>query len=429
VSSYWLYHGDCVEVMKGWPENSVDAVVCDPPYDLTAAKRTSPPPEGAGPFSRHRMGVNGDHRPSGGFMNKSWDGTGIAFDPATWAEVMRVLKPGGHLLAFGGTRTYHRMVCAIEDAGFEIRDSAHWMYGSGMIKSRNVARDFDRMHCALPGRHYAENLPKGAKARPGDHRCPELPENAEQYGHIGTAIAPGHEPICLARKPMVGTVAENILQYGTGGLNVDGCALGTTDNLNGGAYSGGERPNSMMGCTGEAGGTGSMLEAGSKRLGPDDFEQPDGRRPKNVLLSHAEGCVRTGTRPVKQNGAIALGTNAAESDKSSRVALGDLGARGEWAAHPGEMEAWDCAAGCLVAELDQQAEGSSRYFKTFAPEAPFRYQAKPSRRERDFGCEHLPAKTAGEATGREGGSDGLKSPRAGAGRTGGRGGVRNVHPT
>ena len=391
-------------------------------------------------------------------MNKTWDGTGVAFDPKTWAEVLRVLKPGGHLLSFGGTRTSHRMVCAIEDAGFEIRDSLHWFYGSGMIKSRNVARDIDRMQCVLPGRHYTENLPKGAKARPGDHRCPELPENAEKYGHLGTAVAPGHEPICMARKPMIGTVAKNVLRYGTGGLDVDGCALETADNLNGGAYSGGERPNSMMGCTGEAGGTGSMLEAGSARLDPEDFEQPNGRRPKNVLLSHAEGCVCTGVREVKQNGTIAPGTNAAEGNGSSRVALGDLGARGTWTAHPGEMEAWECADGCPVAELDRQSGvskstkgkprrsqvpgdgwgtvatgaehedsgGASRYFKTFAPEAPFLYQAKPSRYERDFGCEQFPVKTAGEATDREDDTDGLKSPRAGAGRTGG---ARNIHPT
>ena len=480
--NYRLYHGDCVEVMKTWPENSVDAVVCDPPYDLTSAKRTVPPPcvEGS-PFSCHRVGVNDDCKPIGGFMNHEWDGTGVAFDPKTWAEVLRVLKPGGHLLSFGGTRTSHRMVCAIEDAGFEIRDSIRdiystnsafkafvdslneaqlaallravpaessllWMYGSGMIKSLNVARDIDRMQCVLPGRHYTENLPKGAKARLGDHRCPELPENAEKYGHLGTAVAPGHEPICMARKPLIGTVAVNVLRYGTGGLDVDGCLIGTTKEVPGTAG-------------GKARHGGSTFMAMPARDADGDGFDPDiGRRPKNVLLSHADGCVCVGTRPVKQNGTIAPGTAAAEGNGSSRVALGDLGRRGTWKAHPGEMEAWECVEGCPMAELDRQSGvskstkgkprrsqvpgdgwgtvatgaehedsgGASRYYKSFAPEAPFLYQAKPSRYERDFGCEQFPVKTAGEATDREDGTDGLKSPRAGAGRTGG---ARNIHPT
>lgn len=426
--NYWLYHGDCVEVMKTWPENSVDAVVCDPPYDLTAGSWNALP----------RTSGTGQK----GFMNKTWDGTGVAFDPKTWAEVLRVLKPGGHLLSFGGTRTSHRMVCAIEDAGFEIRDSLHWFYGSGMIKSRNVARDIDRMQCVLPGRHYAENLPKGAKARPGDHRCPELPENAEKYGHIGTAVAPGHEPICFARKPMIGTVAKNVLQYGTGGLDVDGCLIGTTK----------EVPGTAGGKARHGGSTSGEMPA--RDADGDGFDPDTGRRPKNVLLSHADGCVCVGTRPVKQNGTIAPGTAAAKNDRSSPVALGDFGSRGAWKAHPGEMEAWECVEGCPVAELDRQSGitrsvaskrvheayegesvtgfirgrsstanqrddigGASRFYKTFAPEAPFLYQAKPSRYERDFGCEQFPVKTAGEATDREDGTDGLKSPRAGAGRT------------
>lgn len=106
----FVEQGDCIEVMKSMPEASVDAIVCDPPYDLTGASG------------------------KGGFMGKKWDAEGIAFDPKTWVEAMRVLKPGGHLIAFGGTRTYHRMACAIEDAGFEIRDCLAWMYGQGFAK-------------------------------------------------------------------------------------------------------------------------------------------------------------------------------------------------------------------------------------------------------------------------------------------------------
>jgi DNA modification methylase len=150
-----LYHGDCREVLKTLPECSVDSVVTDPPYEL-------------------------------GFMGKHWDSTGVANDPAVWAECLRVLKPGGYLLAFSGTRTQHRTVCAIEDAGFEIRDQIGWAYGSGFPKSHNG-----------------------------------------EWG--GTALKPAWEPICMARKPLIGTVAANVLAHGTGALNIDGCRVASGD--------------------------------------------------------------------------------------------------------------------------------------------------------------------------------------------------------
>jgi DNA modification methylase len=108
-----LRHGDCVDLMRAMPDCSVDSIVTDPPYELS-------------------------------FMGKTWDGAGIAYSLDMWREALRVLKPGGHLLAFGGTRTYHRMACAIEDAGFEIRDSIHWVYGSGFPKSLNVGKAIDK---------------------------------------------------------------------------------------------------------------------------------------------------------------------------------------------------------------------------------------------------------------------------------------------
>lgn len=120
--------GDCVEQMRRFPENHFDAIVCDPPYDLTSVSRKDSPRQNdpETPFGRTRLG--GDR---GGFMGKTWDGTGVAFKPETWVAALRVLKPGGHLLAFGGTRTSHRLTCALEDAGFEIRDVLMWLYGSG----------------------------------------------------------------------------------------------------------------------------------------------------------------------------------------------------------------------------------------------------------------------------------------------------------
>ena len=136
-----LFHSDCRDALRALPDNSIDSVPCDPPYELTQANRRVPPPSVEGsPFSRHRVGVNDDNKPVGGFMGKEWDGTGIAHDPDFWAEVFRVLKPGGHVAAFSASRTYHRMACAIEDAGFEIRDSLMFLYGVGFPKSRDIWR-------------------------------------------------------------------------------------------------------------------------------------------------------------------------------------------------------------------------------------------------------------------------------------------------
>ena len=155
-----LHTGDSRQVIRTLPENSVDAIVTDPPYEL-------------------------------GFMGKAWDRSGIANDVKFWDDCLRVLKPGGHLLAFSGSRTYHRMTCAIEDAGFEVRDQMQWVYGSGFPKSLNVGK------------------------------------KTEGWDGWGTALKPAHEPICVARKPLDGTVAENIRKWGVGGVNIDGCRVGT----------------------------------------------------------------------------------------------------------------------------------------------------------------------------------------------------------
>jgi site-specific DNA-methyltransferase (adenine-specific) len=150
-----LLKGDCIERLKEMSDCSIDSIVTDPPYEL-------------------------------GFMGKGWDASGIAYSVELWTEALRVLKPGGHLLAFGGTRTYHRMAVAIEDAGFEIRDSIHWIYGSGFPKSLNLKNEWQGW---------------------------------------GTALKPSHEPIVIARKPLEGIVANNVLTYSTGALNIDGCRV------------------------------------------------------------------------------------------------------------------------------------------------------------------------------------------------------------
>jgi site-specific DNA-methyltransferase (adenine-specific) len=191
------------------PSESVDAIVTDPPYEL-------------------------------GFMGKGWDASGVAYDVTLWSECLRVLKPGGHLLAFGGTRTYHRMTCAIEDAGFEIRDCIVWLYGSGFPKSHDVSKAIDKAAGAereIIKTGYAYGMSKGQQKhgyRPQDYESKQLSNEpatdaAKQWAGWGTALKPAHEPIVVARKPLIGTVAANVLQHGTGALNIDGARVETDE--------------------------------------------------------------------------------------------------------------------------------------------------------------------------------------------------------
>ena len=198
-----LINSDCILAMKEMPDNSVDSIVTDPPYEL-------------------------------GFMGKSWDSTGIANSVEMWSEALRVLKPGGHLIAFSGSRTYHRMAVAIEDAGFEIRDQIMWVYGSGFPKSMDISKAIDK--AAGVEREVLRVLPSSrAKASDSGFMMAEKLETApstdaaKQWQGWGTALKPAHEPMVLARKPIVGTVANNVLTYGVGGLNIDGSRVGTED--------------------------------------------------------------------------------------------------------------------------------------------------------------------------------------------------------
>lgn len=171
---------ECVAAMRRLPEGVAGAVVTDPPYHFgSIVKRFGKP--GSAPAQEGKDGLY--RRASTGFMGQTWDGGDIAMRPEVWEAALRLLKPGGHLVAFGGTRTHHRVWSAIEDAGFEIRDTIMWVYGSGFPKS----------HAAGNG--------------------------------WGTALKPAWEPIVLARKPLIGTVAENVIAHGTGALNIDGCRV------------------------------------------------------------------------------------------------------------------------------------------------------------------------------------------------------------
>ena len=205
-----VFHGDCRDMLAELPDDSVDSIVTDPPYEL-------------------------------GFMGKKWDASGIAYDSTVWGECLRVLKPGGHLLAFGGTRTWHRLAVAVEDAGFEIRDNIAWMYGSGFPKSLDVSKAIDKAagvereiigHAIRPDGTRRINLHKtpGSSFRSGSNdktiTAPATSE-AEKWEGWGTALKPAFEPIVVARKPLTGTVAGTVLEWGTGGLNIDVSRIGS----------------------------------------------------------------------------------------------------------------------------------------------------------------------------------------------------------
>lgn len=230
-----LIEGDCREVLRELADSSIESCVTDPPYHLTSiAKRYGNTSlDGTGTNER-RAKARSDQlaRLSRGFMGKKWDGGDVAFKLEVWQEVLRVLKPGGHLVAFGGTRTYHRLACAIEDAGFEIRDQIGWLYGSGFPKSHNQHDEWDGW---------------------------------------GTALKPAWEPIVLARKPLDGTVAQNLETHRTGAINIDNCRV----------PSGGGRERA-----GEASQDRRYTNSGATNFaalpGPRGGD-PDGRWPANII--------------------------------------------------------------------------------------------------------------------------------------------------
>jgi DNA modification methylase len=318
-----ILEGDSVEVMRGMEENSADALVCDPPYGLS-------------------------------FMGKEFDKLGESKAQQLWheawaREAFRVLKPGGHMLAFGGTRTYHRLVCAVEDAGFEIRDTVQWIYGSGFNKAG----------------------PNGFKKKVAEIGGTEA---AEYWSGFSTQLKPAHEPIVLARKPLSeSSVARNVLEWGTGGINVDGSRVGTSENLNGGAYAknGKERHD------------GAENWRYKRDGGAGEYEQPAGRFPANLLLSHASGC---GGECVEGCPVRIMDEQSGQSKSTGGRRGGKLGGNGKYGAFENMQRA---NAGGLG-----DSGGASRFFQTFSSAEPgFLYQAKASRAERQAGVDNNPHPT------------------------------------
>lgn len=375
---YTLVHGECLEILRKLPADKFEACVTDPPYGLG-----EPPPM----QDVLRAWLAGEvYQPKGrGFMGKAWDA--FVPGPAVWREVFRVLKPGAHLLTFGGSRTYDLIGVALRLAGFEVRDTLSWMYGTGFPKSLNVSKAIDDAAGAereVIGRRKRDGGPAGMTEEKGWNAGPMANDDgtvvvttpatdaARRWEGWGTALKPAWEPVILARKPLAGTVAQNVQAHGTGALNIDGCRIGeentqrtqvgTTQVWEGGAFSGARTNGSLA-----------------------------GRWPANVLLD--------------EHTAELLDAQTGES--KSGVQRRPFGRGGIWSTQKGEAP-----AGPQYGD----SGGASRFF----------YVAKASRAERDAGCEALPVRSAGEATDREDGADGLSSPRSGAGRTGG---ARNIHPT
>lgn len=477
MTRFQVLQGDCREVMKSLADCSVDAVVCDPPYEL-------------------------------GFMGKGWDRSGIAYDVSVWSECLRVLKPGGHLLAFGGSRTYHRLACAIEDAGFEIRDQIQWIYASGFPKSLNVSNNLRgqesvcicnengtavsqhdlrslpdpdissplyaqdksrevlqsslsqqdvpqhwatraeskttrRKQSSVEGRsdgvqekgqlhrsalrasagmgvadgpqgrlHHGASFDHGSDVRLSSHENgsgqPQEPQTINQREDqsgvvpdecgsqagggwslcgrcskpmvpegIGSALKPAHEPIVLARKPFNTTLIQNVLEHGTGGLNIDGCRVdGAKGNGN---WSGAceQRPEDIF--------EGGWSE---QRTEQNDL----GRWPANVIHDGSDEVLAGFPETTS-------GLMGPTHTDAMRAVYGQ-----------------NAAGGYTTMETYGDCGSAARFF----------YCAKASQDDRNEGLENLPMQSAGAVTDRKDGSAGLNSPRAGAGRNNG---SRNPHPT
>lgn len=332
-----LYVGNCLDVLAGMDESSVDSVVTDPPYELE-------------------------------FMGQAWDGSGVAFREDTWRQVLRVLRPGGHLLAFGGSRTYHRLACAVEDAGFEVRDQLQWLYGSGFPKSLDVSKAIDsaagserevvgslRTNVGMQGGNYAAAAETGSV----DVTAPATPQ-AQRWDGWGTALKPAHEPIVLARKPLAGTVAGNVTQHGTGALNVDGCRLGMSEADRENFRRASEAWHDMAQRRGEGKKPADVY--GTYGIPDPQDPHPGGRWPANVVLGcacdqpHERGCAATILD--QQSGYAPPSTRTARNDYAAGMYGPERRAGDEWGYN--------------------DSGGASRFF----------YCAKASRAERDAANSH-----------------------------------------
>ena len=349
-----VYLGSNLDILPTLPDNSVDSIVTDPPYEL-------------------------------GFMGKKWDSSGIAYSVELWQECLRVLKPGGHLLAFGGSRTWHRLAVAIEDAGFEMRDSIAWLYGSGFPKSLNISKAIDKAAGAereVIGlkQEYLEkrgaeirresnggisNLTRSNRERGGEFYASDAAagynntaagaeitapatDEAKKWAGWGTALKPAFEPVVVARKPLIGTVAANVLEWGVGGLNIDGSRIGTTDTWN--------RPPQ------------SENEIYGKFEPVATESNPQGRWPANIILDEY---------------------TAGLLDEQSGLGVSKQAFRGEQ---------YSGAHGGLAGEVKETKEGTNsvRGHNDSGGASRFFYVAKASKKDRNEGLDDLVGQSIGD---------------------------------
>lgn len=330
VAGARVFLGDCRDVLRTLPDNSVDSVVTDPPYEL-------------------------------GFMGKKWDNTGVAYDVTVWEECLRVLKPGGHVLAFGGSRTWHRLAVAVEDAGFELRDSIAWIYGSGFPKSLNVSKAIDKnlgaerevigqrvTGAAMSGKKSGLDAGTGGTdfgsgQNVVNETAPATSE-AKTWQGWGTALKPAFEPVVVGRKPLVGTVAENVLVWGVGGLNIDGSRIATDESWQGRKLDG--KP-----LTGYIYGGGLNAQTSSSHA--------QGRWPANVILDEVSAGLLDEQSGVSKSPPVGSTTNTKPRHSGSMVGA---------FRHENPMSNGHGDSG-----------GASRFF----------YVAKASKRDRNEGLEEL----------------------------------------
>ena len=229
--NYKLYQGNMLDMLEVIEPNSIDSIITDPPYGLTSITKRF----GKEDSVECQYGKDGSFaRLSKGFMGKEWDGSGIEYNIDAWSKCYKVLKPGGYLLAFGGSRTFHRIACAIEDAGFEIRDTIMWLYDSGFPKSLNIGLAIDKKN-GIDNR--TGNILKGVGTNNTNSMQNGLGESQEfaseyeeriatnEWKGWGTALKPSFEPIIVARKPFKGSLVDNVIEYGVGGINIDECRV------------------------------------------------------------------------------------------------------------------------------------------------------------------------------------------------------------
>lgn len=412
---HWaVVEGDCLQVMRGLPAGYFSAVVTDPPYGF------SKEPDVAEVMSHWIAGDKYEHG-GGGFMGKTWDS--FVPGPEYWREAYRVMKPGAYLLAFCGTRTWDLMSVAIRFAGFENRDTIRadtgppalgWLYGSGFPKSLNVGKAID--DAAGVEREVVGTKHVSRRLNPEDVRehnysvgtigagadisvTAPTTDAAKQWDGWGTALKPAWEVILVFRKPLNGTVAANVQEHGTGAINVDACRVAFANKEEEEESKSKNRHSEY-----ESNLTRKNITYQSMAGEREDYDPP-GRWPANVVLAHAEDCC--------EETECAPGCPVAELDAQSGILKSG-------ALDRSKITASNLLYGSAPKELRgtyaANVGGASRFF----------YTAKTSTKEREAGLDGFPVKTGGELTDRQDGTNGLNSPRAGAGRRGGR---RNTHPT